>query len=258
MQAIQLWSRPRSALAEARKAVLRSPVPDVAGRLVGWDALSVIGDSHAEVFYYIRKQRTLPRTFIEITSVGGATALGLANPNSETNALATFEATLRKVPRDRKTLFMLGEVDCGFLVWYLAQVRGTSVEVEFSRSLARYQAFMSDVLSSGRRRVALATVLPPTVEDYSTWTGLGNARRDVRATLAERTELTTSYNREMRQWAAQHACAYLDLWSETIDPGTGLIAEDWRNPDPLDHHLSNQRLAPLVVAKLRSLRWPPA
>jgi hypothetical protein len=233
-----------------------SEAADALAAMVGHRFVVVLGDSHAGVFGRIRDQHLLARTSLRVVTVSGATARGLANPNSTTDALARFDAALRTVPRSRRTLVMLGEVDCGFLCWYLADRDQTTVEAQLEVSWARHRRYLEALLADGRRRVGLASVFPPTVEDYATWTGLRNERRQVTASLEERTTLTLAYNARLRRWADQHGCAYLDLDPALIDPATGILRDGFRNPDPTDHHLDPEPLARVVAEGFATLDWP--
>jgi hypothetical protein len=244
----QLWRQHRR--------VLTTGISDAAGRLCGYQVVTVVGDSHARVFNEIHRRHLVPRTWFHVVAVSGATALGLANPNSRTDALGRFGRGLRRVPRSRAVVVMLGEVDCGFLAWYLADERGTTVDVELARSRARYVQYLEGLLADGRSHLCLVSAILPTVDDYTTWAGLDNERRTVTADMAERTAATLAYNAEMRAWAADHGCAYLDLDAPTLDPTTGLVADAFRNPDPLDHHLSRGPLAAAIAAQLVALGRP--
>ena len=73
--------------------------------------------------------------------------------NSNTNALvAVRRSALRTVPRDRRTLVMLGEVDCGFLIWHRAETKGASVERHARASpCSATRTSCPTSLASGRR-----------------------------------------------------------------------------------------------------------
>ena len=218
----------------------------------------VLGDSHAAVFDEIARRRLLPGTSMTVAAVGGATARGLANPNSSTDALARFAATLQAVPRSRRTLVMLGEVDCGFLCWYLAALEHTTVDAQLQISWQRHRRYLEGLLADGRRHLGMVSVVPPTVDDYTTWTGLDNARREVTASIEARTATTLAYNAELRAWAQRQGCAYLDLDPTLVDPITGILRDEFRNPDAADHHLNPGPLATLVARRFAELDWPDA
>ena len=216
----------------------------------------VVGDSHARVFDEIQRRRLVPRTSFAVLAVPGATARGLANPNSTTDAVGRFDAALGAVPRSRRTLVMLGEVDCGFLCWYLASQHQTTVDAQLQISWQRHRRFLEGLLAEGRRHLGVVSVVPPTVDDYTTWDGLANERRQVTASIQARTATTLAYNAELAAWADEHRCAYLDLDPALIDRTTGILRDEFRNPDPTDHHLNPGALAALVARRLAELRWP--
>ena len=68
----------------------------------------VCGDSHTGVFRFMNnKQKNI---HFDVCEVGGATAQGMVNPNSKTNALPIFINKIKKKKAD-KIIIMLGEVD---------------------------------------------------------------------------------------------------------------------------------------------------
>ncbi len=229
---------------------------EVLARAIGQRHAVVLGDSHAAVFDEIRRRRLLTGISLTVAAVPGATARGLANPNSSTDALARFEATLEAVPRSRRTLVMLGEVDCGFLCWYLAVQEHTTVDAQLQISWQRHRRYLEGLLAEGRRHLGVVSVVPPTVEDYTTWTGLANARRQVTASIEARAAATLAYNADLAVWAHDHGCPYLDLDPALVDPTTGIVRDEFRNPDPTEHHLNPGPLATLVADRFVELRWP--
>ena len=83
----------------------------------------ILGDSHAKVFRYPMLRFRLWQKYLNVVSVGAATASGLENPNSKTQAFQQFDRALGTT-RAKKVVVMLGEVDTGFVIWYLRrQVR---------------------------------------------------------------------------------------------------------------------------------------
>lgn len=219
------------------------------------DLVCCLGDSHARVFDRVTESSLLSRTTLDVTWVLGATALGMANPNSRSNALVDFRKVLAGVPSDVPVVLLLGEIDCGYLLWYRADRAGHPVEEEFEQSLAAYTGFLADLRAEGRTDLVVTTVPPPTVVDYSTWSGLDNARRHVTATLEQRSVLTRDYNARLRAWAAAHDCRVLDVEDELVDPVTGLVRPELVHPDPLNHHLDPQRFAAVVAEGLRRLGY---
>ncbi|MGC2456572.1 MAG: hypothetical protein WA435_01070 [Gallionellaceae bacterium] len=77
----------------------------------------VVGDSHAAVFNSKVFLLQLPGVFFNVVSVGRATASGINNPNSKTQAYRIFKDEIAKFD-GKKVVVMLGEVDTSFVIWY--------------------------------------------------------------------------------------------------------------------------------------------
>src|SRR4051794_17047039 len=154
------------------RRAFRTSVPDRLAPVLQRPIVSVVGDSHAAIYNRMRRQGQLPGVWLDALSVPGATAFGLANPNPSTNALTRFSTSLDRAPRHRRTLLVLGEVDCGFLIWHRSMTNGTSVESEFEQSLARYTGFLEEQRAKGHDRLGVVSVAPSTIDDYAKWKGL--------------------------------------------------------------------------------------
>jgi len=97
----------------------------------------------------------------------------------------------------------------------------------------------------------VAATPPPTILDGQDWGQVANLRREVKASLRDRTELTLEYNARLREWTSAHGCAFLDYEHEVLDARTGVVAEAFRNPNPRDHHLAPDPFCTVLVAHLR-------
>jgi hypothetical protein len=209
-----------------------------------------LGDSHTQVLESdVRGQ--LHETWLAAKVIEGATAFGLANPNSKTNALGAYQAIVRRAPRDVPLLLCLGEVDRGYLAFYRAQERGTDPMSECADALHSYFGFIQQLIDAGHRHIIVSTVSLPGVVDYTHWQGLRNARKQVRASIEERTALTRHYNQQLRDWASAHGCQMLDWEAHITDPATGLVSAKFINPNPADHHL-----APAPALRYLFASWP--
>ncbi|MGM7703728.1 hypothetical protein ACSVDE_18630 [Pseudalkalibacillus sp. Hm43] len=215
--------------------------------------LSCFGDSHVLVFQYIKDHQFLKKTNISICHVGGATALGMVNPNSKTNALQTFNLSIHPLPRNRTLLFMLGEVDCGFVIWYRAQKYNLSVSSQLNETLTNYFSFLKSIQSLGFQHIVVATPPPPTIKDHQSWGDVANLRKGISATQKQRTELTQQYNQILRKYCKNNSLKLLDTEQDFIDGATGLVDCKYLNKDPLDHHLDLAASAAVYVRKLNEL-----
>jgi hypothetical protein len=213
----------------------------------------IIGDSHVGSFQLAARRGLLTRPAI-FTRVAGATAVGLRNPNSKTDALGVFRRALTPYNKNKIPVIHLGEVDCGFVIWYRAQKYGESIDTQFAQSVDALLAFVDDLRGMGYDRIVLTGATLPTILDGQDWGDVANARREVTSTLTERTDLTLRYNARLREGTIARGLPFLDLTDDVLDPRTGLVSEAFRHPDPTDHHLNPEKVGPLWANALNALR----
>lgn len=95
--------------------------------------------------------------------VPGATAVGLRNPNSITDALNIFRCVVEKSSKSSYVLIHLGEVDCGFVIWWRAKRYGESIQKQVKESLIVYQDFIRELSSIGYEKICIAGASLPTI-----------------------------------------------------------------------------------------------
>ena len=219
-------------------------------RAAGKQVLVCVGDSHLEPLRSVQRRRLLPATLLRITVVTGATASGIANPNSSTKALPRLQAAAAMLSRGCPVLVCLGEIDAGFLVFLRSQRDGLPVRELTDEALARYQEFITRELLDRGARLMMLSASMPTVDSYSTWAGLGGARRQVTATRERRAAETRYWNEQCEAWCKSVEGTWLDLTEETTGPD-GRVRAEYLNEDPEDHHLHPERYGNLVAKLLR-------
>jgi hypothetical protein len=224
-------------------------------KLAGKQAvLHCIGDSHIQNFEYLFREYLLPRTDMRFSVVQGATNMGLVNPHSQTQAMPIFMDYLNKVVGDDRVVFCLGEVDCGFVIWYRADKHDTSVQEQFELSLANYFSLIEVYLTriSPNQLIVSSVPLPTIPDDYLVSGEVANKRFSISATQRQRTDLTIRYNERLSEFCGKCGVHYVDLQQETLDQHTGVVSVDFLNENPLDHHLEPARLAHLIIPKLNA------
>lgn len=214
--------------------------------------LHCVGDSHIESFAYLAKEYLLPRTCIQFCIVQGATTMGLANPHSQTQALPIFMEYLDKVGAADHVVFCLGEVDCGFVIWYRAEKYGTPIKSQFDLSLANYFDLIDAYLNRGNTgRIMVCSTPLPSIPDSAAVSGeVANKRLSICASLKQRTDLTIDYNDRLREFCKSRGIGFLDLLRDTLDKDTGVVSQRFLNKNPLDHHLEPEQIAKLIVPQL--------
>ncbi|PTR02477.1 hypothetical protein C8K18_103222 [Paraburkholderia sp. GV068] len=205
--------------------------------------LIALGDSHLEALQFAADLNLLDVERSVFSIVPGATVVGLRNPNSLTNAVNLFKESLSACPRNASVLIHLGEVDCGFVMWWRAMKIGESVETQFNESLRAYRQFVGEVLRMGFTRVCVTGASLPTIRDGVDMSEVANKRSEIAVSLRDRTDLTLRYNRCLADMATQMRLSYFDVGNATLDRSSVLVHDFFRNPDPTDHHLDKSKVA---------------
>lgn len=209
----------------------------------------IFGDSHISAFRRAAELGLIDRP-AEFHEVRGATAMGLAKLESVTGARRQFEAALLPPQPGVIPVMQLGEVDCGFVIWYRAEKYGVPVCDQLDVSIASYFAFVDRVLAAGYPSLVVTGATVPTIRDGQDWGEVAHLRREVTTTLAERTRLTLAYNERLRQGADARGLPFVCIADAVIDPGTGTVADIYRRRDPRNHHLHAKRAGEIWAAGL--------
>jgi len=199
--------------------------------------LHFVGDSHIDYLRDASKYGYFTGREITTCCVGGATAVGMRNPKSQTNALATFRKSLENLDRATIIIIQLGEVDCGFVIWYRAKKYFETVDQQLAESISSHLDFAKSVLDMGFKRVILTSATLPTIKDDHPWGEIADLRREIATPIADRTALTHQYNAALRAGAARLGMGYADIGAAVLDPVTGIIRDDFRHPNPKNHHI---------------------
>ncbi len=214
----------------------------------------ILGDSHAKVFRYPMLRFRLWQKYLNVVSVGAATASGLENPNSKTQAFQQFDRAL-DTTRAKKVVVMLGEVDTGFVIWYRAAKYGVPVADALTKTLTTYQQFLQKIKVRGLLPICISAPLP-TIQDDNDWGEIANQRKSVTATQRERTELTLKFNRKMELFCAAESITYLNLDGESLGED-GLVKAVLLNKNALDHHYDKRVFAAMLAKPVgRTVRNP--
>lgn len=201
-------------------------------------SILVCGDSHTKAF----KGRTHQHFKFDLCEVGGATAQGAVNPNSKTNSLQIFTERINTQKYD-KILIMLGEVDCGFLIWIRSRKYGISVDEQLANSVQNLFTFITNIIDTTDYTysdfIVCGSVLP-TIRDQTDKRFLGGARSEVEESQKIRTEKTLEYNNELSKKCDEFGCQYIEI-TQSLIGGDGLIRQDFLSENPYDHHLDDRQ-----------------
>lgn len=207
--------------------------------------LLCVGDSHLYAVKQAAEIGLIKADECRFSIVPGATAVGLRNPNSITDAMSIFNEDIYKRPTDTYLLIQIGEVDCGFVIWYRSTKYGESVERQMYESLKAYQDFIMNLMRRGYKHICITGAILPTIRDDVDFGTVANARSEIRVPLLERTRLTLEYNVGLKKLSEELNINYLELTQKILSKESFVVDDNFRNPDPRDHHLDPLKMAPL-------------
>ncbi len=214
----------------------------------------MLGDSHSKVFNYINYRYPFFKYRFDITLVKGATAQGMMNPNSKTNSLQVFTDKIESIKdKSSKLLFLLGEVDTGFVIWFRAAKYNETIEFQLERSLNNYFEFIDKVLKAGFKDITILSAPLPTIKDGQDWGEIALARKEITSTQLERTNLTITYNNRLQEFAANRRLKFINMDPYLLNQKTGLVDESFINKDRYDHHLEASEFARVLIKELKKI-----
>jgi hypothetical protein len=213
----------------------------------------VCGDSHTKVFTHANNMQKEYK-FV-VCQVGGATAQGAVNPNSYTNALQIFRKAVITLPKLNKVAIMLGEVDCGFVIWVRSKRYNISVDEQIENSITNLFSFIYEVLiiEKGYKSediIVIGSVLP-TIKDNTDKKYLMGVRSEVDISQKERTEKTLEYNKKLYDKCINMGYKYIDITESIFDIEKGIIKDEYLSKNEYDHHLDDEKSYKLWINKLK-------
>ncbi len=220
----------------------------VAKRMLREEIL-VLGDSHTSIFKHKAIRSCVSNSFFNVINIGGATASGLTNPNSKTQAYQRFREALADT-KAKRVIVMLGEVDTGFIIWYRAKKYHESVETVMARTIQNYTDFLLEIQSRQVSVLCISTPLP-TIKDDAEWGDVATARKEISATQIERTDLTLRFNMQIEAFCDSHGIGFINLDAASLGPH-GTVDPRLLNSNPNDHHYEAAAFAKLLIDPLRA------
>jgi hypothetical protein len=214
----------------------------------------VCGDSHTRIFQYCNKYQHDFR--FDVCAVDGATAQGVVNPNSATDAMAIFtKKILNSRKKYAKIIIMLGEVDCGFVIWVRSKRYNINVDEQIATSVKNLFIFVSNIiLKNGYRnnQIIICGSILPTIKDSTNKKILNGTRSEVDISQVVRTKKTLLYNSIVKNNCQKCGYYYMDITKDILDK-TGVIKNIFLNKNPADHHLDNKTTYILWLNELKSI-----
>ena len=209
--------------------------------------IKVIGDSHTSIF----DAYTGSEFIFDQTRVHGATARGSANPKTKTNSLEQFRNGL-KGPKAKKVIIGLGEVDCGYIIWWRNAFKNETIEKALTDSMdGMFNFIQSEILQIYEPKdVIIMSVIPPVIEDNTNPNFLEGRRAEVNPSIEDRYELTVKWNNVLAERCNKLGYTCININSEITDSNNRVLNK-YRNPNALNHHLWEYSTLDVVLNKLK-------
>ena len=210
------------------------------------------GDSHTRVFDYCNSRQN--EFVFDVCGVGGATAQGVVNPNSKTDALAIFEKKINSTRAD-KILIMLGEVDCGFVIWVRSKRYNISIDDQINNSVNNLFTFVDNIIATKKytnKDIIICGSILPTIKDNTDKKFLNGARSEVDVSQLERTKKTIEYNNLLKINCHKYGYNYIEIVNDILGKD-GIIRDEFLNSNSTDHHLDNEKTYKLWLSKLKNM-----
>ena len=212
----------------------------------------VLGDSHSEVFNYCNTKQD--KMHFAVIVVGGATAQGSVNPNSNTNALNIFKEKLNDIKHNNYEYIIinLGEVDCGFVMWYRKNKYNISIEDQLLITTDNLFNFIKlEILHYFKSsKIIINGSVLPTIKDNTDTKYLVGARSTINASQIDRTILTIKYNNILKKRSFVNGYNYMDITNYILDHATGVVNDTFLNQCIYNHHLNNKNTYNLWLCEL--------
>lgn len=218
----------------------------------GLHVVECYGDSHIAAFRRVNFMFPNLKYRFRTTSVLSATAYGLGNRNSLTDARNIFERKLKRTKGEEIHLVCLGENDTSFLVWSRSQKRNLSLDEALDQSLSSYKEFLLYFRASVGRLMVCSSPLP-TILDGQKNPSVALLRDSIVVPLAERTSMALRFNRAVREFCEEQGICFLDLDDEVIDHRTGLLDDRFFNTKRYDNHYVEVEYVKVMLPKFLAL-----
>jgi hypothetical protein len=131
------------------------------------------------------------------------------------------------------------------VLWYRQHTLGESINAMYE-SIDNYLAFLREVHEQGFENLYVLSVPPTPGDRYIRKVKFEVSQRD-------RTELTLRYNEELERRADFYT--FVDVTTGTLDPATGLVAEEFIDPHD-QAHLLPEPYARVIAPQLGPLLSP--
>jgi len=211
-----------------------------------------LGDSHIRIFTHRLFQYFWLNKNISTVYVPGASALGIKNIHSKTQAYNKFLVALNKYNYNY-IIVTLGEVDTAYTIWRNAQTNNKSIEELLKKSVENYMEFLQ-LLSVYARVVVISAPLSTLKDNIKCNDEISGIRKTVHISQYKRTQLTLKFNKYIRDFCSkQEDIKFIDLDMISINNKGTLVGWLQNKRNLCDHHYNRFTYALLLIWKLKNV-----
>lgn len=213
------------------------------------------GDSHSRVFKYIDEQ--IDGIQIDSFVIGSSSAQGTINPNSVSNFLNEFTKFIDEsndISEYDKIVIMVGEIDCGSLIWTESMKKKTTIDHQLSVSTGNLFEFIKKYVLDhfDSNKIVICGSILPTIADDVKWGNSRNIRKGTNASQSDKTKLTIEFNNILKEFSINNNINYIDITDDIISD-SGLIDSEYLDDDELEHHLPNDKIWKFWYNKIKTI-----
>ena len=182
-------------------------------------AVLVLGDGHARIFKRENWLNLTPDWSWKTVLIENARIYGSNCNQTTTDLTKSINTHLAKV-----IIFCLGEADVGLYLWKAVEKQSVDLNVALKNTANNYCKLIR--IAEKKAHVVVISSPLPTVDSTHR---IDDARSSIKASLTERTELTSLFNSTVEAWCIKNAITYINLDALSKGPDN-LIHSELRNP----------------------------
>ena len=160
-----------------------------------------------------------------------------------------FREKLKYKEKYKKIIFLIGEVDTGFVIWYRVTKHKSSVEKMLQTAVDNYTKLLKEASLFNHLLIISAPL--PTITDDNDWGEVANLRQEINATQLERTELTIQFNKEIELYCNSEGFDYLNLDKFSLNENK-LVKKTLLSTNKGDHHYDVNSYSKLILDKIKN------
>lgn len=223
-------------------------------------SLFFIGDSHTNIWKYIKRNNFLPLNIdiIAVKGIPSKTAQGLAKEKNK----RLFLDSIFAVEQVDYLVINFGEVDCAFAIWSRMEKFGTTKDKEITYAVKQIENIAKMATSKNTKNIILLSPIIPLVKSYedngyrrkdntnkATANQAREKRRTVKASQKERTDLVLAFEEELKQMAEKNNFSFITINDILLDKKTKVVKLKFTNLGE-GWHLPPEIAAPFWIEKI--------